>query len=660
MENDPMNSLFGKSTQYFPHNKKHELPTLTEDSLSLTSFHSFTDSSLGDNSQWWEDIATPHTNAQVHKKAKDNLNSSKVQIFEMDSEKEKLDLDLTAAHQRDHYNKMSRTSRANQDVTDGPADTLSKSLSEVSDSYNVSSLYKQLEDLAVGSADTKKVDTEGSVKRDQEFDGNMGKYRISQDISDNNGHELDSISREFDTVQNDTTRSYLSQLSLSLKPPTNDNDGISMQSQQKASTNMSRMDRNENDPDVSPDVTGTSDINQQATLDNQTSNMGVHTTSSYFENQSLFDQKVLSPNSPVNSGTVVITRTQLEDLPEETDTAGGKIQEKDDAADSSFVWVHSPTTSQKTEIQNTRSDTRGSEFEFLKDSDIFDTKPHTSLSKPGNSDLAPLEPVHSSDQLEDFKDKRQIDKELDAPLEEMKEDGWNVMMQDGTHTLVQTEEKIDDEKMEKITQDTLEPADTSSALKSPDDSSLQKTTEPPLGSESNQTVLSPTAVKEKPLNLSFLFPSMRGTKKEGHEETPDQPQSPDQSNKKEVKGDFLEQITQFFNSSKGEGRKKKESTSSPPLSPVSQEAAEKPEKRQTEEEQDISPSEETNKAPNTETALDAFKAFFTVKPVKRETSLRIDMDAGKKKMNKDKEALRAFFDRTSIKSPDNKRTDSKV
>lgn len=662
MENDPTNSFFGKSTQYFPHSKKHELPTLTEDSLSLTSFHSLTDFSLGDNSQWWEDVATPHTNAQVHKKTKDNLNNSKIQIFEMDSEKEKLDLDLTAAHQRDHYNKMSRTSRANQDVTDGPADTLSKSLSEVSDSYNVSSLYKQLEDLAVGSADTKKVDsyTEGSVNmRDQEFDGNMGKYRISQDISDNNGHELDSISREFDTVQNDTTRSYLSQFSLSLKPPTYDNDGISMQSQQEKSPIMNRMDGDQNFAEVAPDVTGTSDINQQATLDNQTSNMGVHTTSSYFENQSLL---VLSPNSPVNSGTVVITRTQLEDLPEETDTGGGKIQEKDDAADSSFVEVHSPTKSQKTEIQNTRSDTRGSGFEFLKDSDIFDTKPHTSLSKPGNSDLAPLEPVHSSDQLEDFNDKRQIDKELDALLEEMKEDSWNVMMQDGTHTLVQTEEKIDDEKMEKITQEEtlIEPADTSSVLESPDDSSPQKTAEPPLGSESNQTVLSPTAVKEKPLNLSFLFPSMRGTKKEGHEETPDQPQSPDQSNKKEVKGDFLEQITQFFNSSKGEGRKKKESTSSPPLSPVSQEAAEKPEKRQTEEEQDISPSEETNKAPNTETALDAFKAFFTVKPVKRETSLRIDMDAGKKKMNKDKEALRAFFDRTSIKSPDSKRTDSEV
>ncbi|XP_057209764.1 formin isoform X2 [Triplophysa rosa] len=674
MDGDPMNSFFGKSTENFPHNKKHELQTLTEDSLSLTSFQSLTekDSSLGDCSRWWDDFATPHSNDQIHKKTKDNLNSSNIPIYEMNTapEKEKLDLDLTVAHQRDHYNKISGTSRANQDVTDGLADTLSKSLSEVLDSYSVSSLYKQMEDLAVGSADTKKVVfgdyTEGSVNmRDQEFvsasnDGNMCKYRISQDISDNNGYGLDSISSEFGTVQNDTTKSYLSQFSLSLKPPSYDNNDISMQSQQEASSIMSKMNGDENIADVAPDVIGTFDLNQHTTLDTldkqASKNVDVHTTSTHCEDQDLIDHKVLSPNSPVNSRTVVITLTQVEDHSEESGIGGGKIQEKE-----SFVEVHSSTPSQKTEIQNTRSDMRGSEF--LKDSEIFDTKPQaTSISKPGNSDSAPLEPVPSADQLEkevmrdDVKGKRR-----------MREEGWSIKMQDRTDKLVQTEEKIEDEKMEKIknketTQEKtmIEHADTSSVLESPDDSSPEKTTEPHLGSESNQSVLSPTAVKERPLHFSFLFPSMRGTKKEGHEEkeTPDQPQSPDQSNK-EVKGDFLEQITQFFNSSKGEGKRKKETTSSPPLSPVSQKPEERTEKRQTEEEKVISPSEETNKAPNAETALDAFKAFFTVKPVKKDTSLHIDMDAGKKKMNKDKEALRAFFDRSPIKSPDNKRTDCK-
>lgn len=681
MESDPMNSFFGKSTDMFPHNKKSELPALTEDSLSMTSFHSLTEkhSSLGDYSHWWDDFATV-INAEDDK-TKDSLNSSKIQNYKMHSapEKEKLDLDLTVAHQRDHYSKMSGTGRANQDVTDGLANTLSKSLSEVSATDSVGSLYKQLEDLAVGSADNKKVDfgnyKEGSVNvRDQEFDsasndGNMYKYRISQDISNRHEYGLDSISGEFGSVQNDTTRSYLSQFSLSLKPPAYDKNGISMQSQQEVPAIMSKMDR-----DVAPDVIGISDINQHTTFDNQAStNMAVHTTSTHFEDHSPIDRNALSPNSPVNSRTVVITLTQVEDLSEESGVGGGNIQERDDAADSSFVKVHSSTTTQKTEIQNTQSDMRG--LEFLKDSDISDTKPHpTSLSKPGNSDSDPLKPVSSADQLEkevmleDLQGKGPIEKELDGLHEEVRKEGWNVKIKDGTYTLVQTEEKIANEKMEKTknregTQEEtlLEPAETSSVFKSSDDSSPEKTTEPPPGSESNQPVLSPTAVKEKPLNLSFLFPSMRSTKKEGHEEkeTPDQPQSPDQPNKKDMKGDFLEQITQFFNSSKGEGKKKKENTSSPPLSPVSWEPAEKPENRQTEEENVTSQSEET-KAPNTETALDAFKAFFTVKPVKRETSLHIDMDAGKRKMNKDKEALRAFFDRTSIKSPDNKKTtDSK-
>lgn len=674
MESDPMNSFFGKSTEYFQPNKKHELPTLTEDSLSLTSFQSLTenDSSLGDT-RWWDDFGTSHLNVQIYKKTKDNLNSSNILINELNTapEKENLDLDLTLAHQRDHYNKISGTSRANQDVTDGLAYPQSKPISEVLDSYSVSSLYKQIDNLAVGSADTKKVVfgdyTKVSVNmRDQEFvsasdDGNM--CRISQDISDNNGHGLDSISSEFGTVENDTTRSYLSEFSLSLKPPTYDNNDISMQSQQEASSIMSKMTGDENIADVAPDVIGTFDLNQNTTidtLDKQASkNVDINTTSTHCEDQDLIDHKVLSPNSPVNSRTRVITLTQVEDHSEEPGIGGGKIQEKE-----SFVEVHCSNPTQKTEIQITRSDIRGSEFEFSKDSEIFDTKPHaTSLSKPGNSDSAPLEPVPSGDQLEN-----EVMRDYVKGKRRMREEGWNIKMQDRTDKLVGSEEKIEDERMvENIKKETtqenpmIEHADTSSVINRPDDSSPEKTTVPPLGSESNQSVQSPTAVKERPLHLSFLFPSMRGTKKEGHEEreTPDQPQSPNQSNK-EVKGDFLEQITQFFNSSKGEGKRKKETTSSPPLSPVSQKPAERPKKRQTEEEKLISPSEETNKAPNTETALDAFKAFFTVKPVRKDTSLQIDMDAGKKKMNKDKEALRAFFDRSSIKSPDTKRTDCKV
>ncbi|XP_016149717.1 formin-like [Sinocyclocheilus grahami] len=190
-----------------------------------------------------------------------------------------------------------------------------------------------------------------------------------------------------------------------------------------------------------------------------------------------------------------------------------------------------------------------------------------------------------------------------------------------------------------------------------DSSSTEKTT----------TGQTPKSVKENPLQLSSLFTGQLSPKKEALEEkdTPEQPQSPakrglftDQSNKKEVKGDFLEQLTQFL--SKGEGKRKQESMTSPPLSPISQDPAEKPET--TIEEPANTQSEETNKSTNAEMALGALKSFFTVKSAKKDTSNRMDLDTVKRKINRDKDVLKAFFDRrSSSKSPDNKETtDSKA
>uniref|UniRef100_A0A8C2HM79 FH2 domain-containing protein n=1 Tax=Cyprinus carpio TaxID=7962 RepID=A0A8C2HM79_CYPCA len=213
---------------------------------------------------------------------------------------------------------------------------------------------------------------------------------------------------------------------------------------------------------------------------------------------------------------------------------------------------------------------------------------------------------------------------------------------------VLTEEEMNKENKEEIIQE--------ETMLDTNTSSTEKTT-------TDQT---PKAVKEKPLHLPSLFTGLLSPKKEALEEkdTPEQPQSPakrglftDQSNKKEVKGDFLEQLTQFL--SKGEGKRKQESMTSPPLSPISQDPAEKPET--TVEEPAILQSEETNESTNAETALDALKAFFKVKSAKKDTSNRMDLDTVKRKINRDKDVLKAFFDRTSSKSPDNKETtDSKV
>lgn len=52
-----------------------------------------------------------------------------------------------------------------------------------------------------------------------------------------------------------------------------------------------------------------------------------------------------------------------------------------------------------------------------------------------------------------------------------------------------------------------------------------------------------------------------------------------------------------------------------------------------------------------EAAFDAFKAFFTPKPLRKDPAEKVDLETLRKKIKADKDALRALFDRTSIKIP---------
>lgn len=52
-----------------------------------------------------------------------------------------------------------------------------------------------------------------------------------------------------------------------------------------------------------------------------------------------------------------------------------------------------------------------------------------------------------------------------------------------------------------------------------------------------------------------------------------------------------------------------------------------------------------------EAAFDAFKAFFTPKPLKKDPTEKVDLETLRKKIKADRDALRALFDRTSIKIP---------
>ena len=62
-----------------------------------------------------------------------------------------------------------------------------------------------------------------------------------------------------------------------------------------------------------------------------------------------------------------------------------------------------------------------------------------------------------------------------------------------------------------------------------------------------------------------------------------------------------------------------------------------------------------------EAAFDAFKAFFTPKPLKKDPADKVDLDAVRKKIRGDKDVLRAVFERTSSKTPEKKdSSDGKV
>lgn len=649
MESKPINTFFDKVTNLFTHHEKHELQTLTEESPDVTSFCSLTEEGLNGQQKGvqrqdgfddqGEDFALIvkilHTNAEEDR-TKDQINRSEHQnVNEIDfsSEKEEVDLDLNVMNQRDHYNKTSVVRQTDQDVTDGQADTLSKSLSDVSACDSANRLDKQLEDPAIGTVDnTEPVFREGSLDSDQEFvskSNNKETVVMELDISSNEELFVEEEPLKDKVCQDVPTdaqsRNNLTEFLItdSMNSSTNNNNDISMQSHQEVSASESKIesDGNLQNTAVVPEEAKAGVNEQILTNYRASSNMDIQATLSHCEVHSLTDKKVLSSNAPLKAKTVVITITRVEALSAGSCDDTEKIHLRDETAgsqaifngsstssDSNFVEIHPPTSSQENQIRH--FETGGAIIEC---SDLCDTEEQSSsLSELDNKTNSEPEPVPSVIQVE---------------------------------TKMHTEGEMKRNEDE-IIQDTV--LDT-------DSSSTEKTTE-------NQTVLSPTTVKEKTLQLSSLFTGLLSPKKEALEEkeTTEHPAKrlfSDQSNKKEVKGDFLEQLTQFL--SKGEGKRKQESMSSPPLSPIGQEPAEKPETNV--EEPVISHSEETNKSANAETALGALKAFFTVKTAKKETSNRMDLDTVKKKINRDKDVLRAFFDRNSSKSPDNKETtDSKV
>ncbi|TSK57991.1 Formin [Bagarius yarrelli] len=199
--------------------------------------------------------------------------------------------------------------------------------------------------------------------------------------------------------------------------------------------------------------------------------------------------------------------------------------------------------------------------------------------------------------------------------------------------------------------------------------------EKPLNSEnaarsSKRVTFFPDPMIEKPPQLPSIFSGLRGLIKETNDQqkkegSTEQPKSPllkpasvkralfSEKNTKSVgKGSILEQLSQLlsFDTSKVGAKKPQDPIASPSLLPNSKVPEEElPPIEQIVEGPNVAASEESEMT-NTETSFNAFKAFFTPKPARRNTSDQIDLDAVKRAFNP--ETIRAIFDRNSSKSPD--------
>uniref|UniRef100_A0A673CV93 FH2 domain-containing protein n=1 Tax=Sphaeramia orbicularis TaxID=375764 RepID=A0A673CV93_9TELE len=195
---------------------------------------------------------------------------------------------------------------------------------------------------------------------------------------------------------------------------------------------------------------------------------------------------------------------------------------------------------------------------------------------------------------------------------------------------------------------------------------------PPPGSTLTRATFSPGSPSEKQIQLPALFSGLRVLRKgvtgpEHDTVAQIRPLSlgtnrnifPEKHEEGKTQGNFLNQISQFLNREKREDEKEEKTESSG----VSEEDEETREKHEIEDSQDTqSGSEEdigaveSTKPPvsSAEAAFDAFKAFFTPKPLKKDPAEKIDLEAIRKKIRNDKDVLRAIFERTSNKTPEKK------
>ncbi|XP_023270649.1 formin-like isoform X1 [Seriola lalandi dorsalis] len=199
---------------------------------------------------------------------------------------------------------------------------------------------------------------------------------------------------------------------------------------------------------------------------------------------------------------------------------------------------------------------------------------------------------------------------------------------------------------------------------------------PPPGSTFTRATFSPGSPTDKQIQLPALFSGLKVLRKTvvGPEhDAAAQIKPPSQGAKRDifqekhgdakVHGGFLDQISQFLSREKKEDEKeeKKEMEGEVDQNETggmneNDESQESPEKEDVEEDVEASGSFDSTRPPvsSAEAAFDAFKAFFTPKPLKKDPSDKVDLEAVRKKIRSEKDVLKALFERTSNKTPEKK------
>ncbi|XP_028858427.1 formin isoform X7 [Denticeps clupeoides] len=116
----------------------------------------------------------------------------------------------------------------------------------------------------------------------------------------------------------------------------------------------------------------------------------------------------------------------------------------------------------------------------------------------------------------------------------------------------------------------------------------------------------------------------------------------------ESKGSVLDQISQLLNLDSNKTEEKEKSHQEPVVENQKDSDGTQHDQDTNTEKEDETP-EDNKKATGAESAFEAFKAFFTPKPMKKP-----DIDQIKDRMRSDREAFKALFERASTKTPEKK------